>query len=313
VHHISDRIPLIKVKPGEQFVIETEDTYNGRIRPTQELPVADFVHEILSMNPVGGPVYVEGAEKGDVLVVEVHEIIPDITGVSLIVPGQGPLRDSARWPSCRGPYVRFFRHLPSSTGSSGTVIFNEKITWSLHPFIGTIAVAPEDPISAGSDTVTGQGPWGGNLDCRDVCKGARVLLPVFRRGALLFAGDVHASQGDGELTGEADETRAEVVLSCRLIKDREIPFARVDNETSIVQLNVDKPLEKAINQAFLWLIDWLVEEYGFTPRDAYVLLSIDPCVRINVYQMVDIGRLRYTVGVEFPKKHLPSEGHRNVV
>jgi acetamidase/formamidase len=299
---------LIRVRPGEKFIIETEDANNNRIRTKEDLPVPEILLESSrnEFNPVGGPVYVEGAEKGDILIVTICDIIPDKQGNTGITPDLGPLRDSGRWPSCREPYTHIIEHLPGKSGttSDGKALFNDKISWDLHPFIGTLGVAPIRPTWAGSDTVTGQGSWGGNYDCRDICKGTKVYLPVFHEGALFFAGDVHGSQADGEFAGWGNETRAELVLSCGIMKKKTIPFPRLETENSIIQLNVDKPLEKAVTQAFLWLIEWLVQEYAFDPREAYVLLTVDPLVRINVYQMVDMDKLRYTVGVQFPKSHL---------
>ena len=150
-----------------------------------------------------------------------------------------------------------------------------------------------------------QGPWGGNLDSRDVCKGSTVYFPIFVEGGLLSLGDVHVCMGDTEFSGIADECSAEVKLSCRVIKRKSIPFVRLEKKDSIVQLYSYRPLEEAVRQAMLWMIDWLVEDYGRSPREAYVLLSTNPLVRVNTYQMViNADKLQYTVGVEFPKEHL---------
>jgi amidase len=290
------------VDEGESFIIETQDTYNGRVKSEEDVPIPRMLDRIGYVNPVGGPVYINGAKRGDVLAVTIHNIVPGAHGVTLLIPGQGPLRDSARWQRCQEPRTYIIQHSKTSNGSSweGKAHLNS-YDWNLRPMIGTIGVAPENPIFAGCDTLTGQGPWGGNLDCRDMCSGTKVYFPVCVDGGMLFAGDVHGSQGDGELTGEADETTSETTLSCEIMKRKAIPFVRFEKEDSIVQLNCDKPLEKAVTQSFLWMLDWLVEDYDFKAQDAYVLMSIHPRVRINIYQMVDVGRLRYTVGFEFPK------------
>jgi acetamidase/formamidase len=133
------------------------------------------------------------------------------------------------------------------------------------------------------------------------------MLPVVVDGAYLYLGDVHACQADGEFYGSADEARATLTLSCEIISQKRIPWVRVETPNSIIQLNCSKPLEETVKQAFLWMIDWLVEDYGFTSRDAYVQLELNPDVRINVYQMVALKRLNYTAGVSFPK-HALSEG-----
>jgi acetamidase/formamidase len=226
--------------------------------------------------------------------------------MTCIFPGYGPLADSAKYPDCRGPFTKVIPHLdgPSGTTSDGRGVFDDRTVWDLNPHIGTIATVPERPIAAGSDTALGQGPWGGNIDCRDIRKGTKVLLPVEVEGAYLYLGDVHASMADGELYGMADESRAELTLSCEVIRAKQIPWLRLETTDSIVQLYSFRPLEGAIEQAFLWLIDWLVDDFGFSARDAYLQLGLNPGVRISVYQMTRMGRLNYTVGVSFPKSHL---------
>ena len=149
------------------------------------------------------------------------------------------------------------------------------------------------------------------MDARDICKGSRVMLPVAVDGAYLYLGDVHACQGDGEFYGSADESRATLTLSCDVIPRTQIPWVRVETPNAIIQMNCSKPLEEAVKQAFLWLIDWLVEDYGFSPRDAYVQLELNSGVRINVYQMLQFKRLNYAVGVSFPKHSLPQKADRS--
>lgn len=300
--------PLLKVTQGEKFVIETEDANNYRMTKPSELPTAEFVPEVLTreVNPVGGPVYVEGAKPGDLLAVDILDIIPDVQGVTALIPGCGPLHDSASWPECRGPLTHIIKHLPGPSGtmSDGIAVFDEKTRWELKPMIGTIGVAPIRPVLEGSCTIDGQGPWGGNYDCRDICKGNRLYLPVYHEGGLLYLGDVHGSQGDTEFTGVANETRSEVTLSCSVIKNKKIPFPRIEKPDSIIQLNSYRPLEDAMTQAYLWLMQWLVEDYGFHKLEAYLHMSVNPYVRAHVYQMVKVGRIAYTVGAEYPKKYL---------
>jgi len=300
--------PVMRVAPREIFALETEDNTCGRIKSDRDLPTSEVLSDLLETspilgNPLNGPVYLDGAQKGDVLVVKVVDVIPADQGYTALVPGTksfNPLRDSASWPECQGPLTRIIKHVPgpSGTTSDGKGIFNPKITWDLKPFIGTIGVAPELEVVS---SVSGQGAWGGNLDCRDISKGNELHLPVRVDGGLLFVGDAHATQSDSEFTGLADECRAEVVLSCDVIKKKTIPYARIQKPNSIIQLNNGLPLERSITQAFLWLMEWLVDEYKMDKRDACMHMSANPDLRINVYQMA--GGLA-TVGVEFPKKYL---------
>ncbi len=303
--------PLLRVAHGESFVIETEDAGSGQIRSTDvtptlmELPTRNF--EPAKSNPIGGPVFVEGAEKGDLLEVTIEQIIVDNQGFTNMRPGVGPLSDSLKWQSLRGPYVHIIKHTPGPSGTTrdGKGILNDKITWDLQPFIGTIGVAPEREVETSS---VGQGPWGGNLDVRDMKEGTRCYLNCYHDGGLLYVGDVHGSQGDTEFYGTADETRSELRLKCRVIKNKSIPFVRLEKAESIVSLYSYRPLEDAVEMAIVNLMEWMVTEYGVAERDAYMYTCINPEFRVNVYQMVRIGRIQYTVGAEIPRKYLVATG-----
>ena len=135
-------------------------------------------------------------------------------------------------------------------------------------------------------------------------EGTRLYLNCYHEGALLYVGDVHGTQGDGEFAGVANETEAEVTLSCEVIKQKSIPYARLEKEESIISLYSARPLEEAVQTAILNLMDWLVTDYGMKPRDVYFQLSVNPDFRINIYQMVKSSGLNYTVGAEFPRKYL---------
>ncbi len=299
--------PVLRVHPGQEFVVETEDAFNGAIRSSHQVPRTETL-DPLPPNPCVGPIAVEGAAPGDVLAVDIVDIVPAAEGAHCIFAGEGALADSASYPDCRGPYARLIQHLagPSGTTSDGYGVFAEGVRWALQPHIGTIGVAPRRPVAAGADTLTGQGRHGGNIDCRDIRRGTTVLLPVEVDGACLYVGDVHASMADGEWVGNADECAAELTLRCRLLPGR-LPWPRVETESSIIQLASGKPLEAAVRQAFLWLMDWLVADYGLPAREAYMQLGVNPGVRIHVYQLVDLGRLAYTVGVGFPREQLPRQ------
>lgn len=301
--------PVVKVEPGERFVVETEDALSGRIKSEKDLPTPEHLHPLLESNPpmgnpLAGPVYIRGAERGDLLVVKIEKIIPAEKGVTGIMPGQGGLWDSHRWSEIyRTGHTHIVNHKPGPSGTTrdGKAFYTERISWDLKPFVGTIGVAPEIEVEA---TTVGQGVWGGNWDCRDIKEKSLLYLNCFHSGGLLYLGDVHGTQGDGEWSGIANETRAEVTLSCEVIKNKRIPYARIEKEESIISLYAGKPLEDAVNKAITHLLEWLVDEYDMNPRDAYIQIGINPGFKINIYQMVPIGRLQYTVGAEFPKKYL---------
>jgi amidase len=301
-------LPLLRVQPGESFEVETYDASSGYFRTEQDLAIParrpGFDRSPPLANPIGGPVWLEGAERGDTLVVDVEDIVVDDYSWTAIGPRRGPLGESTRWPELSERYTtKIFTHRPGPSGTTrdGTLRFNERISWPITPFIGTLGVAPEREVCTSLD---GQGEWGGNLDIRDVAPGNRVYLPIFHTGALFYLGDVHASQGDTEFTGTAAETKATVRIRLELIKGKRIPWVRVEKPNAIVAICASRPLESAVESATFHLMDWLITDYAFSATDAYCLASTCPDFRINVYQMCKIGKLSYVAGAELPKKYL---------
>lgn len=299
--------PVISVRPGEPFVLETEDAAVGYIRDEATLPYPwkrpTHAFTPPRLNPVAGPVFIEGAEKGDVVAVTIESITPDTQGYTILQPGDGLLGDSLNYRKTTEFFTKIFRHLPGPSGTTrdGECVFSERVRWPLAAFIGTMCLAPEREVPS---SLCVQGPWGGNLDVRDMREGSKVLFNSYVSGGLLFAGDVHGCQGDGELSGTANETRAELVLSCDVIKRKRIPHVRIEKKESLIGLATGKPLEHAVRNAFINLLEWIGEDFRFDERDAYLLLATCPDTRINVYQMVDIPSMSYTAGVEIPKKYI---------
>ena len=300
--------PLLRVQPGEAFEIETWDASTGYFKTPQDKAIPGlrpgFDRTPPQANPIAGPVWVEGAERGDTLVVCLEEILVDDYSWIAIGPRRGPLGESTRWSELSADYTtKIFRHTPGPSGTTrdGTLHFSDKIRWPITPFVGTLGVCPDREVVTSLD---GQGPWGGNLDVRDAAVGNRIWLPVYHPGALFYLGDVHASQGDTEFTGTAAETKATVRVRLELVKQKQLPWMRIEKPASIVSVFADKPLEVAVETATFNLMDWLITEYGFTPTDAYCLVSTCPDFRINVYQMCKIGKLMYVAGAEIPKKYL---------
>jgi acetamidase/formamidase len=299
--------PLLRVRPGEPFEVETYDASTGYFKTPDDKAIPGrrpgFDRSPPLANPIGGPVFLEGAEKGDVLAVTIEEIVVDDYSWIAVGPRRGPLGESTRWPELSRDYTtRILKHTPGPSGTTrdGTIHFSDRISWPVTPFIGTIGVAPDREVTTSLD---GQGPWGGNLDVRDVAPGNRILLPVFHPGALFYLGDVHASQGDTEFTGTAAETKATVRVRLDVIKGKRIPWMRIEKPGSIVSVFADRPLEAAVETATVNLMDWLITEHGFSPTDAYCLVSTCPDFRINVYQMCKIGKLAFVAGAELPRKY----------
>src|SRR5947209_7415173 len=300
--------PLLRVECGESFEIETYDASTGYFKSANDKAIParrpGFDRTPPLANPIGGPVWLDGAERGDTLVVTIEDIVVDDYSWIAIGPRRGPLGESTRWPELSGDYTtKIFRHTPGPSGTTrdGTLHFSERISWPLTPFIGTLGVAPDREVTTSLD---GQGEWGGNLDIRDVAPGNKIYLPIFHSGARFYLGDVHASQGDTEFTGTAAETKATVRLRFDVIKEKKIPGVRIEKPDSIIAVHADRPLDYAVETATIHLMDWLITEYGFSPTDAYCLVSTCPDFRINVYQMCRIRHLRPVAGAEIPKKYL---------
>ncbi|MBL8867253.1 MAG: acetamidase/formamidase family protein [Planctomycetia bacterium] len=301
--------PLLRVKPGESFEIETYDASRGYFRTPEDKAIPGkrpgFDRSPPLVNPIGGPVFVEGAEKGDCLVVHLEEIVVDEYSWIAIGPNRGPLGSSTRWPELSADYTtKIFHHTkgPSGTTRDGTLKFNDRISWPITPFVGTLGVCPDREVVTSLD---GQGAWGGNLDARDMAVGNKIYLPIAHAGALFYLGDVHASQGDTEFTGTAAETKSTVRLRLELLKKKRMPYLRIEKPDALIALHADRPLEVAVETATFNLMDWLITEHGFTPTDAYCLVSTCPDFRINVYQMCKLGKLAYVAGAEIPKRFVP--------
>lgn len=300
--------PQMRVACGESFEIETFDASTDYFRTEEDLAIPSrrrgFDQSPPLVNPLGGPVWLEGASRGDTLVVTVEDILVDDCSWTAIGPRRGPLGNSTRWPELSSKYTtKIFRHKPGASGTmrDGSMQFNGQISWPVTPFIGTIGVAPEREVTTSID---GQGPWGGNLDIRDVAVGNRIYLPIYHEGARFYLGDVHASQGDTEFTGTAAETKATVRVSLDLIKDKPVPWMRIEKPESIISVFAYRPLEVAVETATVNLIDWMIAEYAFSPTDAYCLVTTCPDFRINIYQMCRVEKLNHVAGAEVPKRFL---------
>jgi acetamidase/formamidase len=300
--------PLLRVRPGESFEIETYDASTGYFKTPDDKAIParrpGFDRSPPHANPIGGPVYLEGAARGDTLVVTIEDILVADYSWIAIGPRRGPLGESCRWPELSADYTtKIFRHEPGPSGTmrDGTLHFSDRLAWPITPFVGTLGVAPDREVTT---SVDGQGDWGGNLDIRDVCPGNRILLPIYHLGALFYLGDVHASQGDTEFTGTAAETMATVRVKLDLIKGKRPPWMRIEKPESLVSVYAFRPLEVAVETATINLMDWLVADHGFTPTDAYCLVSTCPDFRIHVYQMCKLGKLNYVAGAEIPKRYL---------
>ena len=301
--------PILKVCAGEEFTAEVQDTYNGvlredpgRVQPADLSPYVD--RQPYWYNPVCGPVYVEGAEKGDVLAVHILEFDRITAGTVATVPGVHHFAGLRGWEETDQP----FTGVVQNHGGSCVFRYGEHTyEWAASPFLGTIATAPEHEVLSTLTTSFGSiMAAGGNLDCCAIGTGATVYLQSMNPGGLLFFGDMHASQGDGELCGVANEVSGRVRMSCDVIKRKWLRNVRVESETSLISLYCYRPVEEAMRQATRDLILWLEKDFRMTRREAYLLISMCPDFHLRTYQMCSgLGRLMTTAGAESPKYLLP--------
>lgn len=302
--------PELVVDLDESFVIETNDNWwnllgeKGSKPQPKEPPLAAL--QVFRANPVGGPVYVNGVAPGDTLVVDIQRIAVRDWGWTGTIKGFGQLTGLAELAGIDEDFSTVIRHVAGRSGTldDGEAVMNvgREVRWPLAPFCGVIVTAPERGIE---NTVTSQGAWGGNLDVRDVRAGHKIHLNASHPGGLLFLGDVHASQGDSELTGIANETAAEVTVSCSVIKGKQTPgVMRIEKPDSIVQVDSGRNaggMDRALTSCFVNMIRWLVSDYGMSQREAYLHMTANSLVRINLYQYTTGF---FTCGVEFPKRCL---------
>ncbi|MBX3072035.1 MAG: acetamidase/formamidase family protein [Thermomicrobiales bacterium] len=285
--------PIERVAPGERVEVYTADAF-GNTLVSEDQKASDVLGPYL--NPQTGPLYIEGAEPGDTLVVRIIAIEATRDwAVSCTVPYFGGLT-STNFTATLQPPLEERTWLYKRTASGG---FAWKDRWEIPwaPFFGTMGVSPHiESISS-----LAPGAHGGNMDVPDITEGHTVYFPVHHPGALFYVGDAHAAQGQGELCGVALELAAKGTLEFGLIKGQSIEWPRIESETHIMSVGSARPMEDAARIANVDLIKWMVRDYGFDPLDAYQLLSA--AGELYVGNMVDTN---YSLVARCAKKFLGS-------
>jgi amidase len=293
------RKPIARVKPKERVTIYTNDAFESRITKKEDLP-SRALATAKFLNPQTGPIYVEGAEPGDTLAVHIESIQPTRDfAVSVLIPYFGGLTSTTLTRTLQEPLPE--RVWIWSLVDRGDTLVNEELGVELawEPFLGTLAVAPDlEAITALSP-----GPFGGNMDVPDVKPGNTVYLPVWNPGALVYAGDCHARQGQGELCGVALEITSKVTVVFEVIKDKIIEWPRIESDEAIMVVGSARPMEDAARIANTELVLWLEQEYGYDRWDAYQLLT--QAGGLYVGNMVDTT---YSLVASVDKKHLSRSG-----
>ena len=286
--------PAKRIAPGETATFEIMDASDGQIAPSST--AADLLkRDPARTNPVTGPVFVEGAGPGDVLVVKVEGYRPSGWGWTANIPGFGLLADE--FPA---PALHIWSYDPAG---KTPMLFGGRAKIPLAPFAGTIGVALAEP---GQHGIIPPRRVGGNMDVRDLVAGSTLYLPVEVEGALFSVGDTHAAQGDGEVCGTAVESPMEVTLTFEVIKGREVAFPRLsrpnaqtaDGGSVDITLGIGPDLHEASREAVRQMIDELTRREGLSPVDAYMLCSVAGDLRIS--QIVDLPN--WTVSFHMPRR-----------
>ena len=276
--------PRLVVPAPAEVIVETLDSRGGRLRRLADVEVTapDYRDKFPKTNPATGPIAVGGAEPGDVLSVEILAIDLNEVGYTLIKPGFGVIPDAVERPVARICAI-----------ADGMVQFGA-YRLRVRPMIGVLATAP-----AGEPQGTAYvGRHGGNLDCNLIAVGSKVHLPVRVPGALLFVGDVHATMGDGEVSGSGLEVGARVRLRLTLTKGGALEWPWLETEDLLVTLASAPTFDEASEIAVRAMLRRLVERYGLSKVDAYMLASIRGDIRVNqaCRSPIDVS-----VRFEFPK------------
>jgi acetamidase/formamidase len=227
------------------------------------------------VHPMTGPIFVEGAESGDMLEVRILAIeFLHHFGVVTFTPTTGVIPDD--FPYAHAMLLRW-------KPGVDRVEFRAGITLRLAPFFGSIGVAP--PPAVGRISSRPPGWHAGNLDNKDLVVGSTLYLPVHVPGGLLSVGDGHGMQGDGEVTGTALETSLRGTLEIRVRKGQRLRWPRAETPTHYISMGLHEDLDEAVRLATRELIDFLVAEKGLSRDEAYVLCSL--AADLHVTQAVD--------------------------
>ena len=276
--------PALRIASGDTVRVETMLTFPERLQtlgvPDAEIP--DSIKEVVASRPANaagnaltGPIYVEGAEPGDMLEVRLlrYEFLHPY-GWTQFRPGRGTLPDE--FPYFRAKLVRF-------DPEAGTAEFAPGITLRLAPFWGTIGVAPAvetGPVPSGVPNFNG-----GNFDNKELVAGSTVYFRVQTPGALLSMRDGHALQGDGEVSVAGLETSLRGTVQVFIRKGKRIGWPRAETPTHFISMGLHPDLDEAARMATREMIDFLVSEKGMSRDEAYLLCSL--AADLHVTQLVD--------------------------
>ena len=286
--------PRLKIAPGEAVQFEIVDASSGQLNRTSTAADLEKL-DLARVNPVTGPVYIDGAKPGDALKIKVLSFRPSGWGWTGNIPGFGLLTD--QFPQAKLHHWNYDPGLsPAMYGPGGRV--------PLKPMCGTIGVAPAAP---GLHSIIPPRNVGGNMDIRDIVEGVELYLPVEVDGAIFSVGDTHAAQGDGEVCGTAIESSIDVALEFHLVKGANLRSPRYvtpgpvtrhfDAKGYEVTTGIGPDLMVGARAAVSEMIELLSRRFGYSPIDAYMLCSV--CADLRISSIVDVPN--WVVSLYFPR------------
>ena len=293
-------VPAERVAPGSTICFKCHDSSAGQLGPSSTLADVTAL-DFAKINPVSGPIFVEGAEPGDALKVTIEGFTPQAQsgrgwGWTANIPGFGLLADQFEEPA-----LILWDYDP---GTLEPALWGRSARIPLKPFAGTIGCAPAAP---GLHSVVPPRRVGGNLDIRDLSAGTILYLPVEVAGALFSVGDTHAAQGDGEVCGTAIESPMDATLTLDLVKGMSLRTPRFTTPGPVTRhldakgyeatTGIGPDLMAASRDAVAGMIDLLCATHGMTSVEAYMLCST--CGDLRISEVVDLPN--WVVSFYFPR------------
>ena len=285
-----DNPPCQRIRAGETVAFETYDCFTNQFLPEE----ATFENVVRKPgNPATGPLFIEGAMPGNMLKIDILDLVPGPLGVVMLGPGSGSEKEFFSQKTLkRIPVIDGFAH------------YSEQLKLPITPMIGVIGVAP---AGDGVSTITPM-DHGGNMDCTQIRKGVTLYLPVFAEGALLSLGDFHAMMGDGEVEDCGLEIEGKAVLRVDVVKNRNcVPYPMIETSEKLITIASAEDVEAAWKKAVRQMYDFLKEKIGLDDNDAGMLLTL--AGDLVICQTVNPMK---TVRMEFPRYITRSYGFDSI-
>ncbi|WP_343487117.1 acetamidase/formamidase family protein [Allomuricauda sp. d1] len=281
--------PILSVSSGAIIEAFTEEASDGQFSMNSTMGALDSL-DFEPIHPLTGPVFVENAQPGDVLMVTLHKIELGDWGWNAIVPSFGFLADTLN-----AKYLKLYK----LGADCEKVMFNDDIAIELNPFPGVMGVAPD--TTALLNTIPPRAN-GGNMDDPNMTEGTTLYFPVFVEGGLFSIGDGHAVQGLGEVCGTAIECPLRIVYQIEVLKNRSISEPQYETEDYYATTGFAPTIDEAAKKATLYMVNYLKEEQGLSTEEAYALCSLQGDLQIA--EVVDLPNMLVTM-------HMPKSVLKN--